>query len=88
MIQINFKKSPLNMFFGKFNKTEIIKYLLAAMILAALNPGCSIQGFIAKKVLTSVGKKVYHGIKDQNERQKESKARDRKHKPVTNEEPE
>jgi hypothetical protein len=74
------------MFIKKWN--TIFKCLLLGAILAAFTPGCSIQGYIAKKIAVSIGKKVYHGIKDQNEKQKEHKAREKTRKPVRDEEPE
>ncbi len=76
------------MFFRNLNKTKMINCLFAVMILAVLTPGCSIQGYIAKKIAVSVGKKVYHSIKDQGEKQKEHNAREKNRKPVRDEEPE
>ncbi len=76
------------MFVRKWNKKIIIKFLLAAMLLTALGPGCTIQGYIAKKILTSVGKKAYHEIKDHDEDQKEAKAKEKKNKHVRDEEQE
>ena len=76
------------MFFDALNKSAILKGLLSAMLLAALNPGCSIQGFIAKKVLTSVGKKVYHKFKDHDENHKDAKSKAIKSNHVSDKEPE
>jgi len=75
-------------FVEKWNKKIIIRFLLTAIMLTVLGPGCSIQGFIAKKIVTSVGKKVYHEFKDHDKKQKDCKPKDRKTRHVRAEEQE